>query len=101
MPSIRTRLLAATVATAALFVTLAAAPVEAQLIPFPTPLVPGLIGPTPSTPAPAAPAPPPKGSGSGRGANPPGGAPQTAPQTPRAPSPPQKAPTAPAAPPPP
>ena len=98
MPSIRTRLLAASVATAALFVTLAAAPVEAQLIPFPTPLVPGLIGPTPSTPAPAAPAPPPKVSGSGRGAKPSGSAPQNAPLNSRASSPSKKSPSVQAAP---
>jgi murein DD-endopeptidase MepM/ murein hydrolase activator NlpD len=81
MPAFRTCLLAATVA---LFVALAAAPVEAQLIPFPTPLIPGLIGPTPSaTPAPA-PQPartaPAKGPAPPKGAKAPGNAQQNASQ---------------------
>ena len=84
MPSVRTCLLAATAATVTLFVTLAAAPVEAQLIPFPTPLLPGLVGPTPSaTPAPAAPAPA-KAPAPGARAKPSGNAPPNAPQNTRA-----------------
>ncbi|HYR62959.1 MAG TPA: M23 family metallopeptidase [Actinomycetota bacterium] len=60
MPSVRTCLLAATAATVVLFVALAVAPASAQLVPFPVPLVPGLIGPSPTAgPPPAAPAAPP------------------------------------------
>ncbi|MEA2534638.1 MAG: hypothetical protein QOJ93_2449 [Actinomycetota bacterium] len=87
MASVRTCLLAATAATAALFVTLAAPPVEAQLIPFPTPLLPGLVGPSPSAaPAPAAPAAsaPAKAPAPGARAKPSGNAPANAPQNTRA-----------------
>ncbi|MCW3035198.1 MAG: hypothetical protein JWM17_510, partial [Actinobacteria bacterium] len=87
MASVRTCLLAATAATAALFVTLAVPPVEAQLIPFPTPLLPGLVGPSPSAaPAPAAPAAsaPAKAPAPGARAKPSGNAPANAPQNTRA-----------------
>ncbi|MEA2589968.1 MAG: peptidoglycan LD-endopeptidase LytH [Actinomycetota bacterium] len=92
MPSVRTCLLAATAATAALFVTLAAAPVEAQLIPFPTPLLPGLVGPTPSASAPSVPAPPPRASAPVAKTKPAGNAPH-APQNTRASSPSKKSPS--------
>jgi murein DD-endopeptidase MepM/ murein hydrolase activator NlpD len=100
MLSVRTCLLAATAATVALFVTLAAAPVEAQLIPFPTPLLPGLVGPTPSTtPAPATPAAsaPAKAPAPSARAKPSGNAPANAPQNTRASSSSKKSPSAQAA----
>ena len=107
MPIVRTRLLAAT-AAAALLAGLAAAPAGAQIIPFPTPLIPGLIGPTPSpTPAPAVPPapPPPARTPAARPAPTPAPAPATAAPrgsppagSARAPSPPKKPPPVQAAP---